>query len=98
MIINIIPCVVVTSLETDAFMAIVACFDMLTVTEAQREFEKKKEGAQGASCCSEKKKRARLCISRLRSNEFFSTECCRIGIERFGGTHQKILRMHLVQN
>ena len=30
-IIDIIPCVVVTSLETDAFMAIVADFDMLTV-------------------------------------------------------------------
>ena len=29
--VDIIPCVVVTSLETDAFMAVVACFDMLTV-------------------------------------------------------------------
>ena len=31
MIIGIIPCVVVTSLETDAFMAIVADIDMLMV-------------------------------------------------------------------
>ena len=30
-ILDIIPCVVVTSLETDTFMAIVAYFDMLTV-------------------------------------------------------------------
>ena len=30
-IIDIIPCVVVTSLETDAFVAIVAYFDMLMV-------------------------------------------------------------------
>ena len=34
MIIDIIPCVVVTSLETDAFMAIVAHFDMLMVTRS----------------------------------------------------------------
>ena len=46
----------------------------------------------------ERRKRPRLCISRLRSNEFYPTESWRIGIERFGGTHQKILRMHLVQN
>ena len=31
-IIDILPCVVITSLETDAFMAFVACFDMLTVS------------------------------------------------------------------
>ena len=30
-LIGILLCVVVTSLETDAFMAIVACIDMLTV-------------------------------------------------------------------
>ena len=30
-IIGILPCVVVTSLETDAFMAVVAHFDMLMV-------------------------------------------------------------------
>ena len=31
------------------------------------------------------KKSPRLCISGLRSNEFYSTESWRIGIERFGG-------------
>ena len=43
------------------------------------------------------KKDPRLCISRLRSNEFYSTESWRIGIERFR-THHEILRMHLVQD
>ena len=42
-------------------------------------------------------KNPRLCISRLRSNEFYSMESWRIGIERFG-THHEILRMHLVQD
>ena len=42
------------------------------------------------SCCSERnKKLSRLRISRLRSNELYSTESWRIGIERFGGTHLK---------
>ena len=36
-----------------------------------------------------RKKRPRLCISKLRSNEFYSAESWRIGIERFGGTHLK---------
>ena len=40
----------------------------------------------------------RMCISRLRSNELYSTESWRIGIQPFGGTHQKILRVHLVWN
>ena len=40
------------------------------------------------SCYSERKS-PRLCNPRLRSNEFYSTESWRIGIERFGGTHQK---------
>ena len=41
MIIDTILYVVVTSLETDAFMAIVAYLDKLMVRETQREFEKK---------------------------------------------------------
>ena len=44
------------------------------------------------------KKSPRLCISRLRSNEFYSTESWRIGIERFGGTHHEIPRTHLAQD
>ena len=42
MIIDIIPCVVVTSLETDAFMAVVAYFDVLTVRENPAPVRKKK--------------------------------------------------------
>ena len=44
------------------------------------------------------KKGPRLCISKLRSNEFYSTESRRMRIERFGGTHHEILEMHLVLN
>ena len=32
-----------------------------------------------------------MCISKLRSNELYSSESWRIGIQRFGGTHQKFL-------
>ena len=39
-----------------------------------------------------------MCISNFRSNEFCSSESWRIGIERFGGTHNEILRMHLVRS
>ena len=44
--IGIIPCVVVTSLETDAFMAIVAYIDMLKVRSNLRA-SSRKEGTQG---------------------------------------------------
>ena len=80
-IIDIIPCVVVTSLETDAFMAIVAYFDMLTV-KGNPARVRKEEGTQG-SILKEKT------VQRLRSNEFYSTEKWRIGDERFGRTHLK---------
>ena len=39
-----------------------------------------------SSCYSNGKKSPRLCISGLRSNEVYSTESWRTGIERFGGT------------
>ena len=76
--------------------------------ETQREVEE--EGTQGAVAIQKKNKRSkvvhlkiqikgpRLCISKFRSNEFYSTESWRIGIERLGGTHHEILRMYLVQN
>ena len=41
-ILDIISLVAVTSLETDAFMAFVAYFDMLTVKGTQREVETRK--------------------------------------------------------
>ena len=86
MIIDIIPCVAVTSLETDAFMAFVACIDMLMVGR-NLSARSKKERTHGAVCYSEEKK-VQGCVSqRLRSNEFSSTESWRIGIERCGGTH-----------
>ena len=44
--IDIIPCVVVTSLETDAFMAIVAHIDMLKV-RSNLSARSRKEGTQG---------------------------------------------------
>ena len=49
-------------------------------------------------CYLEKKRRSKVVYLRLRSNAFFSMKSWRIGTERFGGTHLKILRMHLVQN
>ena len=95
MIIDIIPCVVVTSLETDAFVAIVAYFDMLTVTRNPARGREKKVLKVAIM---RRKKGPRLCISKFRSNEFNFAESWVIGIERFGGTHQKILRMRLVRN
>ena len=77
-IIDIIPSVVVTSLETDAFVAIRCLFPH---AESER--------TQGSVVILKEKKRSRLCISRLRSNEFYSSASWRIGIERFGGTHLK---------
>ena len=44
------------------------------------------------------KKGPRLCISKLRSKEVSSAQSRRIGIERFGGTHHKILRTRVVRN
>ena len=67
-IIDIIPSVLVASLQTDAFIAIVAYFDMVTSEQGtQREVEE--ESSQG-SVAILKEKRARLCISSFRSNEF----------------------------
>ena len=86
-IINIIPCVVVTSLETDAFMAIVAYIDVLKVRR-NLSARSRQEGTQGTVAVL-KTKRPRSCISRLGSNEYCSVESWRIGIERFCGTHLK---------
>ena len=62
MIIDIIPCVVVTSLETDAFMAIVAYFDMLTV-KGNPARVRKDEGTQGSVAILKKKKNVQGCVS-----------------------------------
>ena len=77
--------------------AFVAYFDMLMV-RSNLSARSRKEGTQGAVAILRVKKGPRLCISKLRSNEFFSTESWRMRIERFDGTHHEILEMHLVQN
>ena len=86
--IGVIPCVVVASLETDAFAAIVAHTDMLMVrSNPTRGREKKIPKEQWLFWG---KKSPRLCMSKLRSIEFYSTESWRIGIGRCGGTHHEI--------
>ena len=59
MILDIIPCVVVTSLETDAFMAIVAYFDMLTV-KGNPARVLTEEGTQGSVAILRRKKRSNV--------------------------------------
>ena len=87
-IIDIIPCVVVTRLETAAFIAIVAYVDKLMVRATSA--RGREEGTQGAvAALKKKKKRRRLCNTKIRSNEHHSVESWRIGNERFGGTHLK---------
>ena len=72
MIIDIFPCVVVTSLETDAFTAIVAFFDMLTGDrKPQREVEE--EGTQGSGAIL-KEKPSKVVYLRFTCNEVYSTE------------------------
>ena len=66
LIIDIISCVVVTGLETDAFVPFVAYIDMLMVP--QREVLKEQ------LLFLKDEKSPRLCISKLRSNEFYSLE------------------------
>ena len=59
-LIDIIPCVVVTSLETDAFMAIVAYVDKLTVRATSA--RGREEGTQG-SVAMLKEKEVQGCVS-----------------------------------
>ena len=58
----------------------------------------RKERTQRAVAILRQKKGPRLCISKFRSNEVYSTESWASEIERSGGTHHKILRAHLVRN
>ena len=58
-VLDIIPCVVPTSLETDAFMAIVACFDMLMVTKKNSARSKKTRFSR-IGCYSERKKTSKV--------------------------------------
>ena len=96
-IFDILPCVVITSLETDAFMARVACVDMLMVSR-NPERSRGKRVLQGAVANLRQKNGPRLCVSKFRSKEVYSAESWANEIGRFGGTHHKILRTHLVRN
>ena len=58
-ILDIIPYVVVTSLETDAFLAIVALFDMLTV-KGNPARVRKEEGTQGSVAILKEKKTSKV--------------------------------------
>ena len=72
-IIGTMPCVNVTSLETDAFVAFVAYIDMLMV-RSNLSARSRKEGTQGAVAFL-RKRRVQGCVSpKLRSNEFYGTE------------------------
>ena len=59
----------------------------------------KKEGTQGAVAIL-KENKVQGCVSHNSDpkKSIYSTECWRIEIERFVGTHLKILRKHLVPN
>ena len=74
--IGIIPCVVVTNLEADAFMVIVAFVGMLNgELLLRREVEKRR---YSRISCNSEKKNPRLCIWKQRSDEFCPTESWRI--------------------
>ena len=96
-IFDILPCVVITSLETGAFVVIIACVDMLMVIRNPARSQRKKV-TQGAVAILRQKKSPRLCISTFRSKEVYSVVSWGNGIERIGGTHHKILRTHVVRN
>ena len=78
-------------------MAIIAFIDMLIVRRNPAR-SRRKRSTQGAVASLKEKQVQGLSISKFRSKEGFSAESKRIGIERFGGTHHKILRTHLVRN
>ena len=61
-IIDILPCVVVKSLETVAFMAVVAYFDILTVKGNPARI-RKEEGTQGAVAILNEKNNVQGCVS-----------------------------------
>ena len=78
---DIIPCVVVKSLETDAFRAIVANVDKLMVRATSARDQRRRYSRD--RCYFEKC--LRLCIEKFRSNEYYSTDSCRIGIDASAG-------------
>ena len=61
-IFDILPCVVVASLETDAFVVIAANIDMLMV-RSNLSAKSRNEGTQGAVAILREKKRVQGCVS-----------------------------------
>ena len=96
MIIGILPYLVITSLETGAFVAIVANIDMLMVRRNLA--GRRKEGTQEAVAIL-KENNVQGCASH-NSDPKKSTlrKAGEFEIESFGETHYKILRTHLVPN
>ena len=79
--IDIIPCVVVTSLEQMHIWLSLPVSTCWWWEETQQEVEKKV-----LICCfSERKKRPRLCVFRLRSNEFFPLRVEKLGLGASAG-------------
>ena len=62
-IFGILPCVVISSLETDAFMAVIACIDMLKVRRNPARSRRERESTQGAVAILRRKKRVQGCAS-----------------------------------
>ena len=94
--IGIIPCVVVTSLETDAFVAIVAFVD--ADGNSNLSARSSRRNSRIISNLERKKKKVQGCASQNSDpTKSYSSECWRIGIERFRRDTPEILKMHLVQ-
>ena len=83
-IIGILPCVVITSLQTGASMATIACIDMLMVRRNPARCRKVRVLKEQLRFC--KKKCLRLCGSKFKSKEVYFAESWANEIERFGGT------------
>ena len=74
----------------------VAWTDMLMVR--RNPARSRRKSTQGAVAILRQKKGPRLCISKFRSKEVYSSEIWANEIERFGGTHHKILGTNVVRN
>ena len=93
-IFGIIPCVVVTSLETDAFVAFVALFDMLMV-RSNHSARSRKEGTQGAVAVL--RERVQGCVSQ--NSDPMNRILRQVGDLRLNASAGHTVKwIHLVQN
>ena len=89
-IIGIIPCVLVTSLDTDAFVAFVACIDMLMV-RSNLSAKSRKECTQRAVAIL-REKRVQGCVSQNSDPmNSFPRKARKMGMNASAGTHHEIL-------